>query len=145
MSDSLAHILIIEDNPGDVDLIKYSFKKNKIINTYDVISDGQDAVDFVFKREPFENAKTPDLIILDINLPRKSGLEILSEIKSSPKTKRIPVIILTTSKSDEDIFKAYDQFVNAYLVKPVGLDSFVEVVGTIDNFWLSIVKFPKEK
>ena len=143
MKSKLAHILIVEDNPGDVDLLRYSFKKNKITNTYEVAEDGEEALNYIFKRGEHKNAKTPDMIILDINLPKVSGLTVLKEIKSNPKTKMIPVIILTTSKDDMDVLKAYDNYVNAYLVKPVDMKNFLDVVSSLEIFWLSIVQLPK--
>lgn len=142
MKGKQAHILIVEDNPGDVDLIRYSFKKNKIMNTFDVAEDGEEGLNYIFKRNGHEDALTPDLIILDINLPKVNGLTVLKEIKNDPNTKKIPVIILTTSKDDMDVLKAYDSYVNAYLVKPVDMKKFLEVVSSLEIFWLSIVQLP---
>ncbi len=145
MKEKCAHILIVEDNPGDIDLIKYTFKKNRIINTFDVAEDGEIALDYIYKRNGYEEAKTPNIIILDINLPKISGLQILEIIKKDPITRKIPVIMLTTSKNDLDILKAYDNYVNAYLVKPVDVKEFLNVISSLESFWLSIVQLPNHE
>ncbi|MBN2261002.1 MAG: response regulator [Clostridiales bacterium] len=145
MTKKKINILLIEDNPGDVDLILYTFKKNRINNEIKAITSGEEALDFIFKRNNYENALSPDLIILDINLPKISGLEILKEIKSHSETKMIPTIILTTSKSEMDILTAYENFASAYVVKPVEIEEFIETIAKLDNFWLDIVKLPNNR
>ena len=142
MPDNNAFILLIEDNPSDADLVLYSFKKNRINNEMKTINNGEEALDFIFKRNQYKTVKTPDLIILDINLPKINGLEILKQIKYNPKTKIIPTIILTTSKSDLDLLAAYENYTNAYLVKPVEIEDFISAISALDNFWLDIVKLP---
>jgi DNA-binding response OmpR family regulator len=143
MNASKVFILLVEDNPGDADLVLYTFKKNRIKNDLKVIDNGKDALDFIFKRNGHENAQRPDLIILDINLPKIGGLDILKEIKHSDQTKTIPTVILTTSKSELDVLTAYENYANAYLVKPVEIEQFITTISTLDNFWLNIVRLPK--
>lgn len=143
-NDKKTYILLVEDNPGDADLVLYTFKKNQINNEIKIVDNGEKALDFVFKRNQYKNEKTPDLIILDINLPKISGLEVLKEIKHNPKTKIIPTVILTTSKSDIDVLTAYENYSNAYLVKPVEIKDFMEAISALDNFWLNLVKLPND-
>jgi DNA-binding response OmpR family regulator len=137
-------ILLIEDNPGDARLTQEALKDGKIKNNLSIIYDGEEAMDFIYKRNKHKDAVRPDLIILDLNLPKKSGQEILAEIKEDEDLKTIPVIILTTSKSEEDIIKSYQLNANCYLVKPIDLNSFFEVVKSIEGFWLSLVKYVKQ-
>jgi len=141
----IVEILLIEDNPGDVRLTQEALKEGKIKNNLHVISDGAEATDFLFKRNQYQNAPRPDLIILDLNLPRKNGQEVLAEIKADDNLKSIPVIILTISKAEEDIIRSYNLHANCFLVKPIELNKFFEVVKSIENFWLTLVKFPKNE
>lgn len=141
---SIVDILLVEDNPGDVRLTKEALKDSKIKNSLFVVDNGEKAMDFLCKRNGYEDVPVPDLIILDLNLPKKNGKEVLSEIKSDETLKHIPVVVLTTSKADEDILKSYKLFANCYITKPLELDNFIEVVKTIENFWLTIVKLPPE-
>lgn len=134
-------ILIVEDNPGDVRLIKEVFKDGKVVNSLIVAKDGVEALAIL--RDP--SNEPPDLILLDLNLPRKTGLEVLDEIKNDPGLKRIPVIVLTTSSNEEDVLKSYNLFASAYLTKPVDLNEFIAVVRKLENFWLTVVKFPLKK
>jgi len=136
-------ILLIEDNHGDVLLTQEALKDSKVINKIHIATDGLEASDFLFKRNNFQNALMPDLIILDLNLPKKGGIELLSEIKENDKLKKIPVVILTSSKAEEDIFKSYDLHANCYITKPIDLEKFTQVVLSIENFWLSVVTLPK--
>ena len=138
-------ILLVEDNPGDVELTKEALADCKMINNLHVTYDGQEAMDFLHKKEPFTNAVTPDLVILDLNLPKLDGREVLKLIKSDENLKKIPVVVLTTSQSEEDILKMYKHYANCYITKPIDLDQFVTVVKAIENFWMGIVKLPSEK
>ena len=136
-------ILLIEDNPGDARLTQEALLDGKVKNNLSIIFDGEEAMDFLYIRNNHKDAVRPDLIILDLNLPKKSGREILAEIKEDEVLKTIPVIVLTTSKAEEDIIKSYQLHANCYLVKPIDLNSFFEVVKTIEGFWLTMVKYPK--
>jgi len=135
-------ILLVEDSPGDVRLTREALKDAKITNTLHVIEDGVLALDFLYRRSPFESAPRPDLILLDLNLPRKNGREVLAEIKSSDFLKSIPVVILTTSSAEEDILRAYNLHANCYITKPVDFNQFTTAVRTIKDFWLTIVTLP---
>lgn len=135
-------ILLIEDNPGDARLITEVLDEGKLKNKLHIVYDGEEATDFLFKKNNYINASRPDLIILDLNLPKKNGRELLKEIKTNDELKSIPVIILTTSKAEEDILKSYNLHANCYLIKPLNLNDFFEVVKSIENFWLTIVKLP---
>ena len=135
-------ILMVEDNPGDVRLTLEILRESKILNTLMVVKDGEEALDYVHKQGIYTKARRPDLILLDLNIPKRSGLEILKEIKSDKATRRIPVVILTSSQAEKDIMDSYDGYANAFVTKPVDLDQFVKVVQTIEGFWLEIVKLP---
>lgn len=137
-----AVILLIEDNPGDIRLIQEAFKDSKILNKLEIVTDGEQALDFLYCRGEYTGAGRPDIILLDLNLPKKSGMEILSEIKSEPSLVTIPVVILTASKEEEKILRSYELNANCYVTKPVDLDQFVDVVKTIEGFWFNIVKLP---
>jgi CheY-like chemotaxis protein len=136
-------ILLVEDNPGDIRLTQESLRESILINKIHVVTDGIEASDFLFKREKYKNAPMPDLIILDLNLPKKDGTALLTEIKEDSTLKRIPVVILTSSKAEEDILKAYNHHANCYITKPMDLDKFTKVVSLIEYFWLSVVTLPK--
>jgi CheY-like chemotaxis protein len=138
------NILLVEDNPGDVRLTREAMLDARVRNELHVASDGMQALDYLRQKPPFSDAGLPDLILLDLNLPKKSGLEVLSEIKADDRLRRIPVVILTTSQAERDIIASYDRYVNAYIVKPVDLDQFVKVVKSIEDFWLEIVRLPAE-
>lgn len=135
-------ILLVEDNPGDVRLTLEAFKEGKVLNNLSVVGDGVDALAFLRREGEYVDASHPDLILLDLNLPKKSGLEVLKEIKEDPKFRRIPIVILTVSKDEEDILKGYDRHANCYIIKPVDLDQFMNIVKSIEDFWLTIVKLP---
>ena len=137
-----ARILLVEDNPGDVRLTREALKEGKIINELAVVSDGVEAMDYLRRRGKFADASRPDLILLDLNLPRKNGREVLAEIKSDQSMRRIPVVILTVSRAEEDILKSYDLHANCYISKPIDFDQFMKVVRTIENFWFGIVLLP---
>ena len=138
-------ILLVEDNPGDVDLAREALENSKVYNTLHVVTDGVEALDFLFRRGKHASAPRPDLIILDLNLPKKDGREVLAEIKDNPEVMHIPVVILTTSRDEEDILKAYKLHANCFITKPIDLHQFIKVVKTIEDFWLTIVKLPTRK
>ncbi len=135
-------ILMAEDNATDVMLTKEALAHAKLLNTLYVVDDGIDALDFLHRRGKYAKAPHPDLILLDLNMPRKNGQEVLAEIKASDRLKHIPVVILTTSKAEEDIVKAYGLHANCYVIKPVDFDVFAEVVRSIQEFWFSVVTLP---
>ena len=135
-------ILLVEDNPGDVRLTREALKESKVHNQMDVVSDGIEALAFLRRQAPFESAGRPDLILLDLNLPRMGGLEVLGEIKADDVLKSIPVVILTTSQAEQDIVHSYKLFANAYVTKPVDLEQFITVIKSIEDFWVEIVKLP---
>jgi chemotaxis family two-component system response regulator Rcp1 len=136
-------ILLVEDNPGDIRLIVEVLKEGKIHNHLSVVEDGEEALAYLRREGSYQDVILPDIILLDLNLPKISGTEVLAEIKKDPMLKHIPVIILTTSEAEQDILKAYDLHANCYITKPVNLDQFLTVVRSIENFWLTIVKLPR--
>lgn len=139
---NLVEILLVEDNPGDVRLCQEAFKESKILNNLNIAKDGQEALDFVFKKNGFEDAVTPDLIILDLNLPKVNGTDVLKQIKENENKAQIPVVILTSSKAEEDIVKTYKLHANSYITKPLDFEQFIEIVKQLNQFWLEIVKLP---
>jgi len=141
----IINILLIEDSPGDARLAKEALKEGKVKNRLHIVTDGMEATDFLFKRNKYKDAPDPDLIILDLNLPKKDGREVLAEIKADENLKRIPVVILTISKAEEDILKTYNLHANCYITKPLDLNKFLEVVKSIEDFWLTIVALPNHK
>lgn len=136
-------ILLVEDNPGDVDLTREAFEDAKVANNLFVAEDGEEAITFLKKEGKYQDTPTPDVILLDLNLPKKSGHEVLEFIKNSDGLKCIPVIILTSSEADEDILNSYNLHANSFITKPVDLEKFLDVVKTVEDFWLRIVKLPK--
>jgi chemotaxis family two-component system response regulator Rcp1 len=141
--DGMVEILLIEDNPGDIRLIVEVLKDGKINNHLSVVEDGEQALAYLRREGEYHDAIVPDIILLDLNLPKINGIEVLAEIKKDPNLRYIPVIILTTSEAEKDILKAYDLHVNCYIIKPVNLDQFLTVVRSIEDFWLTIVKLPR--
>jgi chemotaxis family two-component system response regulator Rcp1 len=137
-------ILLVEDNEGDARLTKEALKENKMHHELNVVRDGEDALKFLKREGQYVSAPRPDLILLDLNLPKKNGREVLSEVKKDLSLRRIPVVILTVSQSEEDIMKSYDLYANCYIAKPVDLNKFMEIVKFIKNFWLNIVKLPPD-
>lgn len=135
-------ILMVEDNPGDVRLAQEALKESKVRNNMSVVWDGEEAISFLRREGKYSDSPRPDLILLDLNLPKKDGTQVLADIKEDPHLRRIPVVILTTSEADRDILKTYDLHANCYITKPVDFDKFVEVVKAVDNFWLTIVRLP---
>ncbi len=142
-STNPVEILLVEDNPGDVRLTKEALKESKVRNAIHVAEDGVEAMAFLNRAIEDEDTPIPDLILLDLNLPRMDGRETLAQIKSNERLRRIPVVILTTSEDDTDILRAYDLHANCYVQKPVDLDQFLKVVHSIEEFWLSVVKLSK--
>jgi len=136
-------ILLVEDNPGDVRLTQEAFRDSKIRNKLHVVGDGVEAMAFLRREGTYAEAPRPDLILLDLNMPKKDGREVLAEIKTEEDLRRIPVVILTISKAEEDILKSYDLHANCYITKPVDLEQFIKVVKAIEDFWLTIVKLPR--
>ena len=136
-------ILLVEDNPADADLTQEYFEEARILNKMHVVTDGIQAMDYLYRRGSYATASRPDLILLDLNLPRKDGRQVLAEIKGDPKLKYIPIVVLSASQAESDIMKSYDLHANAYIVKPVDLSQFSKIVASIEGFWLSIVKLPK--
>lgn len=141
-NNTLVRILLVEDNPGDVRLTEEALKEANVSTTLTVASDGVEALDRLLQRGRFADAVRPDLILLDLNLPRKDGREVLAEIKSNPELKRIPVVVLSTSVAEDDVVFTYNLHANCYIAKPVDLDGFLEVIQSIRDFWLGIVQLP---
>jgi len=137
-------ILLVEDNPGDVRLTVEALKDGKVYNNLHVVKDGMEATAFLHREGKYADAPHPDLILLDLNLPKKDGHEVLTEIKEDPMLKHIPVVVLTDSKAEEDILKTYNLRANCYITKPIDLEHFIMVVKSIEDFWLTIVKLPSE-
>jgi len=136
-------ILLVEDNPGDVRLTQEVLKDFKMHNHLHVVKDGMEALEFLLREGKYIDAALPDLILLDLNLPKKDGREVLAQVKTDITLKHIPVVVLTTSRAEQDISKAYDLYANCYITKPVDLDKFIKVIKSIEDFWLTIVKLPK--
>ncbi|HHT9134100.1 MAG TPA: response regulator [Candidatus Avalokitesvara rifleensis] len=137
-------ILLVEDSLGDVRLTQEAFKEGKVLNRLSVVNDGVEAMAFLRRNGKYKDAPRPGLILLDLNMPKKDGREVLAEIKSDEQLKCIPVVILTVSKAEQDIFKTYNLYANCYITKPVDLAQFMKVVRTIEEFWLTIVKLPPD-
>jgi two-component system response regulator len=135
-------VLLVEDDPGDVLLIREAFADNKVANRLHVVADGVEALDFMRRQGEHAEAPRPDLVLLDLNLPRKDGREVLAEVKEDDQLRTIPVVVLTTSQAEEDVLRSYDLHANAYVTKPVDFDRFIGVVRQIDQFFVSVVKLP---
>jgi len=138
-------ILLVEDNPGDVRLTKEAFEEGSISNTLHVVTDGIDALDFLYRRGDYPDAPRPDIVLLDLNLPRKNGDEVLEEIRGDAGLSSLPVIVLTSSEAAEDVIRSYDLCANAYLTKPVDPDEFIEIVRRFKAFWLEVVRLPSDE
>lgn len=143
MANSSLEVLLVEDNPADVELTREALKDGKVLINLNVVDDGVKALAYLRKEPPYSKAGRPDLVLLDLNLPRKDGREVLQEIKGSSHTRAIPVVVLTTSEAEADIAKSYDLGINAYITKPVGFEEFRRVVELIDEFWFTVVKLPR--
>lgn len=135
-------ILLVEDDPGDVLITQEALADSKFLNHLEVVTNGEEALKYLRKQAPYEDAVRPGMILLDLNLPRVDGREVLAQIKADPNLRRIPVVVLTTSAAEEDILKSYDLHANAYVTKPVGFDAFMRVVKQIDEFFFTIVRLP---
>ena len=135
-------VLLIEDDPGDELITREAFEHNKLNNTLHVVHDGQEGLDYLYRRGEFANAPRPDLILLDLNLPKYDGRQLLEQVKSDPDLARIPVVVLTTSSAEEDILRSYQLHANAYVTKPVDLDQFINAVRQIDEFFIQVVRLP---
>jgi CheY-like chemotaxis protein len=135
-------VLLIEDNPGDVRLTEEALKEGKVLNNLSVVQDGVEAMAFLNREGKYATSPRPDIVLLDLNLPRKDGREVLLELKAHESFRRIPVVILTTSRAEEDIVRTYDLHANCYIAKPVDLDQFIRVVQSIEEFWFTVVKLP---
>ncbi len=135
-------ILMVEDNPTDVMITKEALEHAKVLHSLHVVEDGMEALDFLHRRGKYAKAPQPDLILLDLNMPRKNGQEVLAEIKVDKRLKHIPVVVLTTSKAEEDVIKAYGLHANCYVIKPVDFDVFADVVRSIQQFWFTVVTLP---
>lgn len=141
-SASPIEVLLVEDDPGDVLMTREAFEDHKVTNKLHVVSNGADAMAFLRKEGEWEQAPTPDLVLLDLNLPRMDGREVLAAVKEDPQLRSIPVVVLTTSEAEEDILRSYHLHANAYVTKPVDFERFIEVVRRIDDFFVSVVKLP---
>ncbi len=137
-------ILLVEDNPADAKLTKVAFEKIKIVNELDIVKDGVQALAYLRKQNSYSNKPRPDLILLDLNLPKKDGHQVLIEVKNDEELKSIPVLILTTSAEEKDVFETYSHHANSYITKPVDLEGFKVIVETIEDFWFNIVKLPRK-
>jgi len=137
-------ILVVEDNPGDARLIMEIFNENKYFSSIFVVNDGVEAMDFLHAAGKYKNASRPDLIILDLNLPRKDGREVLTEIKADVSLKRIPVVIMTISRAEEDVLRCYNLHANCFITKPIDLNQFISVIKSIENFWFSVAVLPSK-
>jgi two-component system response regulator len=136
------HVLLVEDNPDDIELTREALKESRMHVDLDVVTDGEQAMDYLNAQGEWEDRTLPDLVLLDLNLPRKDGREVLQDIKSDQKLRRIPVVVLTISQDDQDVLQAYDLYANCYITKPVDFDQFLTVVRNIEDFWLTVVKLP---
>ncbi|MGZ0747009.1 response regulator [Haloparvum sp. AD34] len=135
-------ILLVEDNPGDVRLTQEAFRQASLANELDVVRDGEAALDYLYQRDEHEGAPVPSLILLDLNLPKVDGMDVLETIKAEPELRRIPVVVLTGSDAEEDVVESYENYVNAYLTKPIDPDEFVDLVRSFENFWFQLVELP---
>jgi len=142
MNSRAIEILLVEDNPGDARLTQEAFNEGRLMNNLSVVTDGVEALAYLRQQGKYANSARPDLVLLDLNLPKKDGREVLAEIKADERLKMIPVVVLTTSASQEDVTKAYGSHANCYITKPVDLDQFLRVAQSIESFWLTLVRLP---
>ncbi|MGH1485655.1 MAG: response regulator [Cellvibrionaceae bacterium] len=145
MSSMPIEVLLVEDNPGDIELTREALSAGKLINNIHVVEDGEEALDFLYQEKQYVNVSRPDLILLDLNLPKLNGREVLAKIKSNPELSSIPVVILSSSEDADDIEKAYSLSANSFVTKPVRVNDFVRVAQTLEDFWIGIVKLPSLK
>jgi chemotaxis family two-component system response regulator Rcp1 len=144
-SQELIEILLVEDNPGDALLTREAFDEARVRNNLHHVTDGVRAMEFLRREGEYERSPRPDIILLDLNMPRKGGLEVLEEVKNDPRLKDIPVVVLTTSAAEEDVVRSYQAHANAYITKPVDLAKFLSVVRTLEEFWLAVVRLPPRR
>lgn len=142
--EKLAHVLLVEDNPADADLVLEAFEEARFRNTINVVEDGVEAIAYLKAEGIYSEAPEPDLVLLDINMPKKDGFEVLKEVKSDPKLRHIPIVMLTTSDNPRDIEKTYLNYANAYVTKPVDVEKFIQIVQKLEEFWFDVVKLPKD-
>lgn len=142
---NLINILIVDDSADDVEFTLKALQETKLANSINIVHDGIEAMDYLFQRGKYSNASTPSLVLLDLNMPRKNGMEVLAEMKEHASLRHIPVVILTTSQAEEDIIKSYELHANCYISKPVGLEAISKVVRSIEEFWFGIVKLPPSR
>ena len=140
---NMIDILLVEDNPGDIDLVKEALSDAKVGNKLHVVKDGHEALAYLRRQEGFAAATRPGIVLLDLNLPRMDGREVLKEVKSDPELRSIPIVVMTTSKDEEDILKAYDLQANCYITKPVDFEQFMKAIRSLEDFWLTVVQLPK--
>lgn len=145
MADHPVEILLVEDNPGDIMLTKKAFKSSKLLNRMHVVTDGEAALQFLRREPPYEDATRPDLVLLDINLPKVSGAEVLQSVKADPDLRTIPIVMLTSSDRDADVHRSYDDHVNSYITKPPTFKALTEVVKNLENYWFVVVKRPPDE
>ncbi len=138
-------ILLVEDNPGDIMLTQQAFKQARLANNIHVARDGESALEMLYKQGEYTDMVTPDIVLLDLNLPKKDGREVLEEVKEDAVLKHIPVVVLSSSKADQDVIKTYNLHANSYIIKPVNMEKFFEVVSAIEHFWFTVVTLPKEQ
>jgi CheY-like chemotaxis protein len=141
--ENVIQILLVDDSSDDVLLTRRALKKGKVLNNLSVVDDGVEAINFLHRRGEYSDAPRPDIILLDLNMPKKDGREVLSEIKADDGLKQIPVVVLTTSEADIDILESYSLHANCYVTKPVDLDQFMHVIQTLEDFWFNVVKLPR--
>lgn len=141
---NIIDILLVEDNPADIDLIQESLRESKVLCKVNAVRDGEEAMDYLHQRNGYEDTVRPDIVLLDLNMPRKDGREVLSEIKQHPELKILPIIVMTSSSAEEDILRSYQLHANAYVTKPVDLESFDKIVHAIEDFWFAAVRYPNE-
>jgi CheY-like chemotaxis protein len=137
-------VLLVEDNPGDVELTRLALQEGKLLIDLSVVGDGVAVLEFLRRQNEYVNAPHPDLLLLDLNLPKKSGHEVLAEIKADERLRRIPIVILTTSQSEEDILKSYNLHANCFITKPVSFEQFIQVVQSLEDYWFTIVRLPPD-
>ncbi|MFB8787406.1 MAG: response regulator [Potamolinea sp.] len=142
MKSKSVEVLLVEDDPGDIELMEIAFQRSQLLIPLKVVNDGEEAIAYLRKQGEYANAVEPDLILLDLNLPRLNGQEVLQAIKSDEQLKHIPVVILTTSKAQEEVMKSYNLGASAYMTKPVDMEGFSTIVKSLDSFWFTVVKFP---
>jgi CheY-like chemotaxis protein len=135
-------VLLVEDDEGDVLMTREALDEGKVFNRLNVVGDGVEAIAYLRREKPYAEVTRPDLVLLDLNLPKRDGLQVLEEVKADPDLRRIPIVVLTTSEAEEDVLRSYDLHANAYVTKPVDFDRFVEVIRQIDNFFISVVRLP---